>query len=168
MNKLNTIIHCILALLLCLPYACSYEDKTTYAGTPLPDIVIDTTGIPVTHLITREDTLVIKPKVSKSGVSQDQLEFEWRLTLKPGEDFSMSKIIGTGKELKYYVEDIPDASSYGLWYKVKDKNNRSNGKYPVESAGRCQFGPGSGGGLHARRPNHRFHHRTGFSIYFRL
>lgn len=120
MNKLNT-IHCIMALLLCLPYACSYEDKTTYAGAPLPDIVIDTTGIPVTHLITREDTLVIKPKVSKSGVSQDQLEFEWRLTLKPGEDFSMSKIIGTEKELKYYVEDIPDASSYGLWYKVKDK-----------------------------------------------
>jgi len=106
---------------LCLAYACSYEDKTTYAGDPLPDIIIDTTGIPLTHIITREDTLVIKPKVSKEGVSPDQLAYEWLMTLDPGEDFSAAKVIGTEKELKYYVEDIPDASAYGLWYRVTDK-----------------------------------------------
>lgn len=121
-NKLSS-IYGFMALLLCLPYACSYEDKTTYAGDPLPDIVIDTTDIPVKHVITREDTLIIKPKVSKEGVSKDQFEFEWRLTLKPGKDFTMSKVIGTEEELKYYVEDIPDASYYGLWYKVTDKTN---------------------------------------------
>ncbi|MDE5611028.1 MAG: hypothetical protein K2I90_03305 [Odoribacter sp.] len=122
MNRLNNLFY-VTALLLCLSYACSYEDKTTYAGEPLPDIVIDTTGIPVTHVITREDTLIIKPVVSKAGLSKDQFDFEWRLTLKPGEDFSLSKVIGTEEELKYYVEDIPDASTYGLWYRVKDKTN---------------------------------------------
>ncbi len=120
MNRLNS-IYGMLALLLCLPYACSYEDKTTYAGDPLPDIVIDTAGIPVMHIITREDTLIIKPKVSKAGVAKEQLDFEWRLTLKPGSDFTASKVVGTDEELRYYVEDIPDASSYGLWFQVKDK-----------------------------------------------
>ena len=118
--KKSSSIYSVLTLLLCLLYACSYEDKTTYAGDPLPDIVIDTTNIPANLLITREDTLIVKPKVSKAGVSKDQLEFEWRITLKPGRDFTMSKIIGTEEELRYYVEEVPDASSYGLWYKVTD------------------------------------------------
>lgn len=122
MNRLYN-IYGVLALLLCLPYACSYEDKTTYAGDPLPDIIIDTAGIPETHLIVRENTLVIKPKVSKAGVSKDQFEFEWRLTLKPGQDFTLSKVIGTEEELNYFVEDIPDASYYGLWFKAKDKTS---------------------------------------------
>lgn len=118
--KKSSSIYSVLTLLLCLLYACSYEDKTTYAGDPLPDIVIDTTNIPANLLITREDTLIVKPKVSKAGISKDQLEFEWRITLKPGRDFTMSKIIGTEEELRYYVEEVPDASSYGLWYKVTD------------------------------------------------
>ena len=121
-NKFSN-LYGFMALLLCLPYACSYEDKTTYAGDPLPDIIIDTTNIPVNLLITREDTLIVKPKVSKAGVSKDQLEFEWCITLKPGSDFSMSKVIGTEEQLKYYVEEVPDASSYGLWYKVTDKTS---------------------------------------------
>ena len=79
-NKFSN-LYGFMALLLCLPYACSYEDKTTYAGDPLPDIIIDTTNIPVNLLITREDTLIVKPKVSKAGVSKDQLEFEWCITL---------------------------------------------------------------------------------------
>lgn len=35
----------------------------------------------------------------------------------------MSKVIGTEEQLKYYVEEVPDASSYGLWYKVTDKTS---------------------------------------------
>ena len=56
--KKSSSIYSVLTLLLCLLYACSYEDKTTYAGDPLPDIVIDTTNIPANLLITREDTPV--------------------------------------------------------------------------------------------------------------
>ena len=52
--KKSSSIYSVLTLLLCLLYACSYEDKTTYAGDPLPDIVIDTTNIPANLLITRE------------------------------------------------------------------------------------------------------------------
>ena len=63
--KKSSSIYSVLTLLLCLLYACSYEDKTTYAGDPLPDIVIDTTNIPANLLITREDTLIVKPKVPK-------------------------------------------------------------------------------------------------------
>ena len=70
--KKSSSIYSVLTLLLCLLYACSYEDKTTYAGDPLPDIVIDTTNIPANLLITREDTLIVKPKVSKAGVSKEK------------------------------------------------------------------------------------------------
>lgn len=118
--KKSSSIYSVLTLLLCLLYACSYEDKTTYAGDPLPDIVIDTTNIPCNLLITREDTLIVKPKVSKAGVSKDQLRIRMAYHLKTGRDFTMSKIIGTEEELRYYVEEVPDASSYGLWYKVTD------------------------------------------------
>ena len=102
-------------------YACSYEDKTTYADEFIPNIIIDTTGIPSMHRIAREDTLIIKPNVSKEGVSKDMFKYEWMMTLNPGADFKESKIIGTEEHLRYYVEDIPDASEYSLWYRVTDK-----------------------------------------------
>lgn len=149
--KKSSSIYSVLTLLLCLLYACSYEDKTTYAGDPLPDIVIDTTNIPANLLITREDTLIVKPKVSKAGVSKDQLEFEWRITLKPGRDFTMSKIIGTEEELRYYVEEVPDASSYGLWYKVTDNTTGLMESILWGCASGCQLGTRIGRCLHERR-----------------
>ena len=108
-------------IFLCFAYSCSYDDKTTYADEFIPNIVIDTVGIPVTHVVVREDTLIIKPNVSKEGVSKDMFEYEWLLTLDPGSDFKASKVIGTEEHLRYYVEEIPDASYYGLWYRVTDK-----------------------------------------------
>lgn len=120
MNRIKVLFFVIIAFLFSLA-ACSYEDKTTYAGEPLPDIVIDTAGIPQVHVVSREDTLVIRPKVSKMGVAKENLEFEWRMTMDPGTNFSVAKVIGQEEELCYYVEDRPDASSYGLWFRVTDK-----------------------------------------------
>lgn len=101
--------------------ACSYNDKTTYAGTPTPDIIIDTTGIPATHVISRDDTLVIRPSVSREGTPHSLFEFEWRLTLDPGTDFKKAKVIGKEECLNYVVTEFPDASYYSLWYRVTDK-----------------------------------------------
>ena len=38
-------IYYVAIVFLCLTYACSYEDKTTYADMFIPNIIIDTAGI---------------------------------------------------------------------------------------------------------------------------
>ena len=114
-------IYYVAIVFLCLTYACSYEDKTTYADMFIPNIIIDTAGIPASHVISREDTLIIKPQVSKEGVSKDMFEYKWIMTLDPGDKFEAAKVIGTNEHLSYYVEDIPDATAYSLWYRVTDK-----------------------------------------------
>ena len=43
------------------------------------------------------------------------------MTLDPGDKFEAAKVIGTNEHLSYYVEDIPDATAYSLWYRVTDK-----------------------------------------------
>lgn len=120
MKRIGSIYYLILVISSFI-YACSYDDKTTYADEFIPNIIIDTAGIPTSHLVVREDTLVIKPSVSKEGVSKDMFKYEWIMTLNPGADFKVSKVIGTDEHLSYYVEDIPDVSAYGLWYRVTDK-----------------------------------------------
>lgn len=119
-NKINfsTIV---IILLLGLLGACSYEDKTTYADDFIPEIKIDTTGIPKIHTIAREDTLIILPSVSREGNSSEDFEYEWWITLKPGNDFKVSKVVGREETLRYIVEEAPEAFNYSLWYRVTDK-----------------------------------------------
>ena len=101
--------------------ACSYEDKTTYAGDPLPEIKIDTVGIPANLIVYREDTLKLKPSVSREGNPDKKFDYEWRITLEPGSDFKKAKTIGTEETLEYEIKELPDANPYQLWYRVTDQ-----------------------------------------------
>lgn len=100
--------------------SCDFEDKGSPVLTPLTDIVIDTTGIPLSHEVTRLEDLVITPKVSREGVNDDVFKYEWRITMLPGSDFSAHKVIGREKTLSYNMDLLPDATYYSLWYRVTD------------------------------------------------
>jgi len=101
--------------------SCDFIDKGNYDLTPISDIIIDTTGIPLQHVVVRLEELTINPKVSRVGTKDENFSYEWKITLMPGEDWEKYKIIGTEKHLKSVIELTPSASSYSLWYRVTDK-----------------------------------------------
>ncbi|MDD4296817.1 MAG: hypothetical protein PHC69_07650 [Ruminiclostridium sp.] len=100
--------------------SCDFIDKGNYVLSPLTDITIDTTGIPLQHVVVRLEELTISPEVYREGTKVEDFSFDWRITLKPGEDWENSIIIGTQMHLKYVIELIPSSSYYYLWYRVKD------------------------------------------------
>ncbi|MCK9304522.1 MAG: PKD-like family lipoprotein [Bacteroidales bacterium] len=100
--------------------SCDFEDKGSPILEPMTDIIIDTTGIPLSLEATRLEDLVVNPNVSREGVSDDVFKYEWRMTLLPGSDFTKYKVVGTEKSLSYNIDLIPDANYYSLWYRVTD------------------------------------------------
>ena len=77
----------LLLALSCMPVP---MDKTTSAGELLPDIVIDTTNIPANLFWLHAKIADCQTKSFQRAYPKTQLEFEWRITLKPGaEDFTM-------------------------------------------------------------------------------
>ncbi|MDD4032690.1 MAG: PKD-like family lipoprotein [Bacteroidales bacterium] len=100
--------------------SCDFIDKGNYELSPLTDITIDTTGIPLQHVVVRLEELTINPEVYRDGTNEEDFSYEWRITIKPGEDWENCLIIGTEKHLKSVIELIPSASYYSLWYRVKD------------------------------------------------
>lgn len=83
--KKSSSIYSVLTLLLCLLYACSYEDKTTYAGDPLPDIVIDTTNIPANLLNYTRRYADCQTKSFQSGRIQRPARIRMAYHLKTGQ-----------------------------------------------------------------------------------
>ena len=66
--------------------SCDFIDKGNYDLTPISDIIIDTTGIPLQHVVVRLEELTINPKVSRVGTKDENFSYEWKITLMPGED----------------------------------------------------------------------------------
>ena len=120
MNRFKTLLLTGVALSSLLG-ACSYEDKTTYAGDPMPEIKIDTVGIPARIIVYREDTLRLKPSVSREGNPDKKFDYEWRITLEPGSDFKQAKTISEEETLEYVISELPDTRPYNLWYRVTDQ-----------------------------------------------
>lgn len=110
--------------------SCSYDDKSSPASISLPEIVIDTTGISHgdSRIYTHEgEYLEIKPTVTYDGKESNDLEYEWRLSVRPlvlgnysPEDYV---VIGNDMHLKWLV-DVPETPTdryYHLWYRVIHK-----------------------------------------------
>lgn len=103
-------------------YSCDYKDKGVTDVTPVSDIVIDTTGIPVRHEIENGELLRISPGISREGTVAKDFEYEWRITKKPGSDLKVYDVIGREEELNAIVELTPSSDFYTLWLRVTDKS----------------------------------------------
>lgn len=113
---MNYMLLCLSLLWVC---SCSYEDLSSYDTVKSTEIVIDTTGIPSSHLVNFGDTLRISPTVTREGTTGDHFTYQWRLSLNPGNDNIMATI-GTERALKAAIKVTPDAAKYRLWYIVTD------------------------------------------------
>lgn len=102
----------------CVVISC-YDDKGSYDYTEVNEIVIDELGDGYS-MIFKKDTLKIKPKLlfSLDSLTPDRYEYEWKAVPGVASDLS-SEVIGTERELKYFMELYP--GSYALYLKVRDK-----------------------------------------------
>lgn len=103
-------------------YSCDFKDKGMTDITPVSDIVIDTTDIPIRHEVENGELLKISPKVSRAGADAKDLDFEWRITKKPGSDLKVYDVIGRGEVLSALIELTPSTDFYTLWLRVTDKS----------------------------------------------
>lgn len=101
--------------------SCDFKDKGLITLTPLSDIIIDTTGIPLEQQVLAKEALKISPIVKREGYTDDNFTYEWRITLKPGADFSLHEVVSTEKDLNAVLDLIPSSDYYSLWYRVTDK-----------------------------------------------
>lgn len=105
--------------------SCNFEDLGKLEVDPIADLIVDTTGIPLRHIIPSGDELVISPIVSREGVDASNLSYEWWITAMPGADFSLRHVIGTEKELRAVIDNLtPTADFYSLWYRVTDNTTK--------------------------------------------
>ena len=113
----NIILFLMLAFS-CVVVSC-YDDKGSYDYTEVNEIVIDELGDGYS-MIFKKDTLKIKPKLlfSLDSLTPDRYEYEWKAVPGVASDLS-SEVIGTERELKYFMELYP--GSYALYLKVRDK-----------------------------------------------
>lgn len=100
--------------------SCNYKDKGMLDLVTLPDIVIDTTGIPLSHSVLVGDVLEIEPIVTKETESINSIKYEWWLTQMPGTDFKSKEIISTEKNLNVPINVLADVDFYSLWYRATD------------------------------------------------
>lgn len=101
--------------------SCNFKDKGNLDLVAMAPIVIDTTGIPQTHSVTKGQTLIIEPKISKTGIKEEDFSYEWRITRLPGPDFVSHDVISTEKTMNKPIDLDPSSDFYSLWYRVKDK-----------------------------------------------
>ena len=113
----NIILFLMLAFS-CVVVSC-HDDKGSYDYTEVNEIVIDELGDGYS-MIFKKDTLKIKPKLlfSLDSLTPDRYEYEWKAVPGVASDLS-SEVIGTERELKYFMELYP--GSYALYLKVRDK-----------------------------------------------
>lgn len=125
---MKTLIYSAACLLALWAGACSYSDDSTLNGDPIPDIVIDTTGIPVQLTGVFGEQLVVTPTVSSASNPEKDFTYEWKLSLDPtSSDINMNpeyKVAGTGEHLDYTVDVTPDINTYQLWYRVTDNKTK--------------------------------------------
>lgn len=124
MKKINILGLCF-GLFSLLLTSCDFEDVGVLEIEPLADLVIDTTGIPLTHSVGLGDNFDIRPKVSRDGVSEDNLSYEWWITRMPGADFTLKTVISEEKDLTVPLEGLtPSSDYYSLWLRVTDNTTK--------------------------------------------
>lgn len=104
--------------LACIATAC-YNDMGSYDYKDVNEIQMGGLG-EVHNVIFKKDTLRIQPELSftQDGDTPDRYEYEWKAV--PYANTNAGVVIGTERNLNYFMELNP--ASYALYLKVKDKD----------------------------------------------
>lgn len=110
-----------------------YKDLSKVKEFEIPEVKIDTTGIAGPFSVFQNEVLKITPKVSREGLSDSELSYEWLITMIPyrygylyDEPFMH---LSSKKDLDTIISLRPSINPYGIWYRVKD--NKENLVYSV-------------------------------------
>lgn len=105
-----------------------FDDKSVEPYKFIPDILIDTTGIPGRHMVTQNGRLRISPVVSLENDEQGDLSFRWMLNTVPtttqatSPNYANYYCIGEKMALDTIIELRANQTTYFLWYQVTDNN----------------------------------------------
>lgn len=110
-------------------FTACFDDKSTDPDHPIPDIVIDTTGIPVTFKVVQNERLVIQPKVSLDNGDDSDFSYKWMLNTIADNSLSSGArsnyiCIGEHETLDTVMFLTPNETSYFLWYQVTDNKTQ--------------------------------------------
>ena len=110
----------IMAAALALTASC-YEDLSTEADNPIPDIDFSS-EVKDTVLISFGDSLVIRNLVTQDGRSDSDFEYLWEMDLQAGKSSDRVEV-GTDRDLQYLVKNKPDLNPYNLSLTVTDRQS---------------------------------------------
>ena len=97
-----------------------YDDKGSYDYKEVNEIEVDSLG--KSHsVIFKKDTLKITPllKFTEDSLSLDRYAYEWLVVPSTSTEELTREVIGTERNLEYFVELEP--ATYTLYLKVRDK-----------------------------------------------
>lgn len=108
-------------------YTACFDDKSSVAEDFIPEVEIDTTGIPAQLSVIQYGRLKISPKVSQNGVNDpSHFSYKWMLntiattTQSTGGSYANYICIGEQEALDTVIVLDPNATTYFLWYQVTD------------------------------------------------
>lgn len=116
----QNILFFLTSVFICLSVAC-YDDKGSYDYKDVNEIGVDSLG-KSHNLIFKKDTLKIIPelKFTQDSLTLDRYGYEWVVVpSSSSSEEAVRKVIGTERNLKYFVELEP--GTYSLYLKVRDK-----------------------------------------------
>ncbi|MDR1273448.1 MAG: hypothetical protein LBK12_02765 [Odoribacteraceae bacterium] len=105
-----------------------FDDKSVEPFRFVPDILIDTTGIPGQHDVFQYDRLQINPAVSLEGGAPGDLSYKWMLNAIPtvaigtGVNQANYFCIGEKMALDTVIALHANQTTYYLWYQVTDNS----------------------------------------------
>ncbi len=102
-----------------------FDDDSSEATIHIPEIEIDTTGIPVAHYAVSGRPLVIRPNVTQEGSDGSNLSYEWKISMK-ALSYSSETVeyftVGTQMHIDTVLPMPSATNAYNLWYQVTDNN----------------------------------------------
>lgn len=119
--KRNNILIWISVLFLALVFSACYDDESTYDTNIIPEVVIDTTGIPARHSVFFNHTMTLEPKIYKKGDPDAELEYLWRIDVSSSDTTRM--VLGHEPKLNAKITVSPNTLDYRLSLTVTDKSN---------------------------------------------
>ena len=115
----RNIVFFLTSVFICLSVAC-YDDKGSYDYKDVNEVEVDGLGTSY-NLIFKKDTLKITPelKFTQDSLNLDRYGYEWIVVSGISGSEETREVIGTERNLKYFVELEP--GTYTLYLKVRDK-----------------------------------------------
>ena len=119
--KRNNILIWISVLFLALGFSACYDDESTYDTNIIPEVVIDTTGIPARHSVFFNHVMTLEPEIYKKGDPDAELEYLWRIDVSSSDTTRM--VLGHEPKLNAKITVSPNTLDYTLSLTVTDKSN---------------------------------------------